>query len=55
MQGQWAVTVMGSRGERGALLAKALPLPSFFFILGAETGIFIIDRLMDCRHLTRRD
>lgn len=39
VQGQWAVTASGSRVE--SLLAKTFPLLGLFFILGAETGIFI--------------
>lgn len=36
---------------------QAFPLPGLFFVPGAETGIFvfIVDRMMDCWHLTLKE
>lgn len=47
----------GYQRRRRSPPGRALPLLGLFFVLGAETGIFvfIVDRMMDCWHLTLKE
>lgn len=47
----------GDPRRKGRLSCQAPILPNLFFVSGAETGIFIviIDRMMDCWHLTLKE